>query len=175
MKHAITTLFILFITLDLFGQGTSSPKLSTKDSLKLTTTWAIFKKGLELKDRQTLSNLSLKYVYCDLFVEPDPNSTTSPNPYISFKTFLNEFFAHMPKSKLWSVVKNNKYHFSVEDDYWHPKNGKSKKEKLQNVYQIWFITSKPNELQKGHEGQTHAFQFVKVNGEFKFYGMTSIP
>ena len=176
MKYSITILFIFFITFNLFGQDTPTTKLPPKDFLHLTNTWALFKKALQSKDRQTLHHLSLKYIYCDIFQPLDFNNITPTDSHISIDTFLKQFFDHMPKSKLWSVVKTNKYHYSVEkEEYLNPANTKSKKEKSRNVYEIWFVTWKPNELQKGHEGQTHAFQFVKANGEFRFYGMTSIP
>jgi hypothetical protein len=44
-----------------------------------------------------------------------------------------------------------------------------------HLYELWIQTYKPNEWTAGHKGQSHAFQFVKVNNKFRFYGVTSIP
>ena len=52
-----------------------------------------------------------------------------------------------------------------------PKDG-SKDLKL---YEVWVETYKPGEYSKTHRGTSHSFRFVKVNGKFKFYGLTSIP
>jgi hypothetical protein len=43
------------------------------------------------------------------------------------------------------------------------------------LYEVWIPTYLANELSKVHPGTSHAFQFVKINGEFKLFGMTSIP
>jgi len=41
------------------------------------------------------------------------------------------------------------------------------------VYDVWIDTYLPDELSKGHKGTRHAFRFVKLNGKFKLYGITS--
>lgn len=43
------------------------------------------------------------------------------------------------------------------------------------LYEIWVITYVPDEWAKGHEGQSHAFQFLKIKDRFKFYRLTSVP
>jgi len=43
------------------------------------------------------------------------------------------------------------------------------------VYNIWYLVFEPNEISKGDEGLSEAFQFMKINGKFKLYGLTSIP
>lgn len=123
-----------------------------------------------------LQNLSLKLVYCDLFENQDDPKTLYKDSYLPINTFLKQFFHHMPHSKLWLVVKTKKNHFGIQElQDFHPTNIKHQKTKSLLIYEVWYVTWEPNELQKGHEGQTHAFQFVKIDGNFKFYGMTSIP
>lgn len=43
------------------------------------------------------------------------------------------------------------------------------------IYALFFVTLKPNELEKGHEGQTMAFRFVKLKDGYKFEGLESVP
>jgi|GEM_PF-1438421 len=43
------------------------------------------------------------------------------------------------------------------------------------LYEAWVPTYLVNELSKGHKGTSHGFQFIKTDGKFKFYGLTSIP
>lgn len=43
------------------------------------------------------------------------------------------------------------------------------------IYEVWIETYYPGEFSKTHKGTSHSFRFVKVNGKFRFYGLTSIP
>jgi hypothetical protein len=43
------------------------------------------------------------------------------------------------------------------------------------AHELFFATVKPNEFNYSHEGQTIAFRFVKLKGEFKFCGLESVP
>lgn len=43
------------------------------------------------------------------------------------------------------------------------------------IYEVWVETYKKDEFAKGHPGTSHSFRFIKVNGKFRFYGMTSLP
>jgi len=82
----------------------------------------------------------------------------------------------MGNSKLWSVVKTKKYRLHIEKQTtYNPDFDKTRKGKPIRLFEVWFITWEPNELAKGHEGQSHAFEFVKIGNAIKFYGMTSIP
>ena len=43
------------------------------------------------------------------------------------------------------------------------------------IYEVWVDTYLAGEWSKGHPGTIHSFQFVKINGKFTFYGLTSLP
>jgi hypothetical protein len=43
------------------------------------------------------------------------------------------------------------------------------------IYEVWVDTYLKDEYAKGHPGTSHSFRFIKINGKFRFYGMTSIP
>ena len=150
-------------------------KLKKTDSIGLSLSWIKFKKALLINDSPALHRLSLPLLDCDLYQEADPNKLPKDN-FMPIDTFIKQFTYHMPDSKLWSVVKTKKKRLRVENAIdFHPRNVKHQKSKSLMIYEVWYTTWEPDELQKGHEGQAHAFEFVKINGEFKFYGITSIP
>jgi hypothetical protein len=172
MKNLLLVFLLLLIFNDASGQGFE--KLSYNDSLRLVDAWVKFKKTLENKNLKTLKTLSLRIVDCDIFQTPDPYHDVSP--YISIDTFSKQFFQHMSNSKLWSVVKTKKYRLHVEKQInYSPEFNKKQNGLPILLFEVWFITWEPNELAKGHEGQSHAFEFVKIGNSLKFYGMTSIP
>src|SRR5690606_36217083 len=43
------------------------------------------------------------------------------------------------------------------------------------LYEVWVPTYLAGQLSKNHPGTSHSFQFVKIDGKFRFYGLTSIP
>lgn len=43
------------------------------------------------------------------------------------------------------------------------------------LYEVWVETYYPGEFSKNHKGTSHSFRFVKINGKFRFYGLTSLP
>ncbi|MGZ3813230.1 MAG: hypothetical protein ACXVB0_15650 [Mucilaginibacter sp.] len=174
MKTILTFIIALNIATVVRGQNMSAPKPNHKDSIQLSFVWKEFKNSLTTKNIQELHKLSLKHVYCDLF---EPMDATKParDPYIHIDTFLKQFFRQMHNSKLWLVVKTKKYHMGVEHEENPRPPNKTSIERTLKIYEIWYVTWEPNELAKGHEGQTHAFQFIKVHNRFKFYGMTSVP
>jgi hypothetical protein len=58
---------------------------------------------------------------------------------------------------------------------WHPSYWDVNKNGVYILYEINYETYKQDEWQIGHEGQDYLFQFVKINGEFKFNGIQTIP
>lgn len=169
---------LLFFTNELWGQEKSPKKFYPRDSVEFNKAWETFKQALVSKDINSLHHLSLKKVNCDLFETPDPTATydESVATNISIDKFIAEFYQDLSKLKLWSVIKTKRYHMAFEDisGVYLP-NVKYRKGKPATIYEIWYLTFEPNEIAKGHEGQSEAFQFIKLNGAFKFCGMTSIP
>jgi hypothetical protein len=169
---------LLFIASGLYGQESEHAKFLNKDSIELINTWKKFKISLKSRDTKSLRQLSLKTVHCDLFQTPNPNATYEQdisNSYISFDKFLVQFYRNLPKLKLWSVMKTQKYSI-VESAYnFRPPNIKYLKVKSLKFYDILYVTFEPNEIEKGHEGQQEGFEFVKIYGKYKFFGLTSIP
>ena len=174
MRILLSIAIGLFLSTAVYGQEYRTSKLTREDSLELSNVWAKFKHALEIKDIQILHRLSLPSIDCDLFQPMDTRPEQNPN--ISIDTFLNEFYERFPDFKLWRAVKTKKYHMTTEPAIYSGQiNIKSKRNKSLMLYYIWYLVFEPNEVAKGYEGQSEAFQFMKINGKFKFYGMTSIP
>jgi hypothetical protein len=174
MKNLSLVVCLFFVSLTLYSQDLQPVKLRYKDSIELSSVWIRYKNALANRDIHLLHNLSLKIVDCDIFQTPDPIHPQNPN--ISIDTFLHEFYAALPTMKLWRVMKTKKYHMEVERAlYSNTTDVTFQKNKSLMIYSIWYVTFEPNEIAKGHEGESEAFQFVKIKGKFKFYGLTSIP
>jgi len=164
----------LFTSATLYSQKYSPTKLTHRDSIELSNVWSKYKHALAVNDINSLHKLSLHIIDCDLFQSLD--KIPQQNPNISIDTFLHQFYSRFPDLKLWRVVKTKKYHMTVEPAmYSDQTNVKFKRNKSLMLYYIWYVVFEPNEIAKGHEGQSEAFQFIKTNGKFKLYGLTSIP
>ena len=163
MKKALITA-IIFLSVNV-SYGQEFIKISYKDSIKLTKVWLQFKNALQNKDINTLHKLSLKKVSCTIFDTTDAKGNYK-NPIKEIDVFLSQFFYEMPKSKLWYVMKTEKYFFRVVNV------NQGTKAKKSVLYEIWYNTIKPS---KNWEGMQHQFGFAKVSGQLKFFGLGSIP
>jgi len=173
MRLVLVT-FLLCLSTRLFAQEEKRLKLTYKDSIELNKVWLRYKHALESKDIHSLHQLSYKTIHCDRF-EPE-NSSFTKDPNLPLDTFLNRFYHVFPNFKLWRVIKTKKYHMSIDKaSNWVLPNIKFQREKSLMVYNIWYLVFEPNEISKGDEGLSEAFQFMKINGKFKLYGLTSIP
>jgi hypothetical protein len=164
-------MFLLCLSTILFAQGV---KPTYKDSIELNKVWIKYKHALENKDIASLHRLSYKIIHCDRF-EPE-NSSFTKDPNLPLDTFLSRFYHVFPDLKLWRVVKTKKYHMTIDKaSNWALPNIKFQRKKSLMVYNIWYLVFKPNEISKGNEGLSEAFQFMKIDGQFKLCGLTSIP
>jgi hypothetical protein len=174
----ILIVFLLFLSMGVHGQSFKPTRILYNDSVKLINTWKRLKKALKLKDTKTLRHLSLKIVHCDLFQTYNPKLTYAQSiaiAYMPLNTFLTEYYQNLHKSKLWSVMKFKKYNLTEAYMNFRPQNIKNLKSMPLILYDIMYVTFEPNEIAKGHEGASEGFEFVKINDEFKFFGLTSIP
>jgi len=72
-------------------------------------------------------------------------------------------------------MKTKKYHIGESYMNFHPPNIKTLKSKALTLYDVMYVTFEPNEIAKGHEGGSEGFEFVKINNQFRLFGLTSIP
>src|SRR6185312_6088446 len=175
MKKVFIFGFVILMCQSTLAQQLIASKLSYKDSLAVSKALYSFKNALSKKDIFLLRSFSLRTVQCDLF-DQEPIPSSNYNPFISINTFLKQFYHGFPNTKLWMAITTKNCHLSVEViENFHPKNIQFLNKRDLVIYEIWYVVWEPNEIAKGHEGASDAFEFIKVGKRFKFYGMTSIP
>ena len=169
MRVLFFILFFLLSASTLFAQDLAT-KIEKEDSIYLLNTWHKFIKAIENKDKKTLSDLSLKLIDCITCTTLD--SMDADNFFVSIDTFTNKVFRTMIGSPLWNEIKLKRYSLNkvVMEDY-HPRSLSEFKQKTFPFYQIIFSFTP-----KGYvEGFTYFFRFIKLDNNFKFYGLETIP
>lgn len=150
-------------------------KIEKSDSLKLSRTWKIFLNALEKKDNKTIRKNSLVTIFCDPCQEIDGDYLPSDN-LVPIDSFLNRTNKSFLNSPLHIAIKKRGVKFSIlKIADFHPRNVPKTEKKDFEVFEIWVQTYVADEWAKGHEGQSHAFRFIKIKHDFKFYGLTSVP
>ena len=179
MKKVLLILLLTLISTTSFAQQNEDEKwhkLSLTDSIELQKTWTEFKTALENNDAIKIKNLSLKKVDCILCFERNGKSAPPKDYVVTIERFIKHSAKSFKGSPLAKAIKTSGYFAQFRTLYdCKPRNLPAGYGKNLTIYELYIQTYKPDEWAKGHEGQSHVFQFVKVNGEFKFFGMTSIP
>lgn len=139
---------------------------------ELDKTFVAFFKALENQDKQAYTAISLKMVDCAEC--PASGEADDVTHFVASEIFYITVASDFKKSPVYKAINKRGYAFStmVLKDFkpsFLPKDAP----KDLKVYEVWVQTYKPDEVSKGHKGTSHAFQFVKVNGVFKFFGLTS--
>ncbi|PZR19634.1 MAG: hypothetical protein DI539_13335 [Flavobacterium psychrophilum] len=154
----------------------ATAKPATKQATEwdeLDKTFVAFIKALENKDKTTFDNIALVQVDCAEC--PGSGEQGDITHYVPSDVFYITVAEDFKLSPVYKALANRGYAFnSMVLKGFKPKfirDGSDSKDL--KVYEVWVPTYKPNELSKGHPGSSHAFQFVKVNGEFRFFGLTS--
>jgi hypothetical protein len=159
----------LFITSSLFGQnGVRAANLAYKDSSELISVWKQFKRGFASKDTRALESLSLKQVECNMSLIIKPHNIDSGIRYIPIDSFLFQAYKNLENSTFWSLQ-------VYQINGIHPPNLKYQKGQILKIYQVWYDSPKLNTPEDLEKGQLYAFEFVKIDGRFKFFGLTSTP
>ena len=176
MRNLLLVFVFTLVSSIAFAQQDGEMKfleMDKADSIEIDKTFKKFIGAIENKDAETIKRISLSEIDCDLCSD---RKYPKKDYYIPIKKFIKQAFKTYVDSPLAQAVKTRGYRSIVR---FIPN---SKPQILPSnfgndltIYELYVQTYKPNEWMLGHEGQSHAFQFVKVNGEFKFYGMTSIP
>lgn len=151
-------------------------KINYSDSLLLDKTWNTFLHAMLKKDDKKLRELSLSRIYCDFCTSPNSKATYPGGSIVLIDTFINQIYRDFLGSPLFKAIAKGRCHYSGEliPDY-KPGNLPDNYGRDLYLFDVWIRTYLPGEWAKGHEGQSHAFQFVKIKGKYKFFGMTSIP
>jgi len=172
MKNLLILISFLYISPQLFGQIDSNfifTKMSAKDSIDFNPFWNQFKSNIFNSDTSEIRLKSLQFTKCDI-------CTNSESEYLSIDSLLLNIIPSLKSSPLWSAIQQNRINLKKRrqqnsDKKITPKGYGD----LLTTYEVWIQTYKPNEFAAGHEGQSHCFQFIRHNDNFKLFGITSIP
>ena len=176
MKNLLLTCVFALVSLVTFGQKEDEMqflKMDKSDSIEIDKTFQNLIKAIETKDAEKIKQISLPEIDCDLCSD---QKYSKKDYYIPIQKFIKQAFKTYVNSPLAKAVETRGYRPMVRFiPNYKPRILPANYSKDMTIYELFVQTYKPNEWMPGHEGQSHAFQFVKVNGEFKLFGMTSIP
>jgi|GEM_PF-4680890 len=119
--------------------------------------------------------MSFKLVHCRLCIDDPIPPKTSEYFYIELDAFLHAAYRKTALTKLWTVVKDKD---EMINSYVLKKPFQQNELKGQDrifILEVFFTTLKGDEYEKGHEGQQTGLQFVRLGGDFKFYGVDTVP
>ena len=155
--------------------ATAKPATAQKQSSEwdaLDKTFVSFIKALENSDNATYKAIALSQVDCAEC--PGAGELGDITHFVPEEVFYITVAADFKASPVYKAMIKRGYAFNsmVLKDF-KPSFLPKDNPKDLKVYEVWVPTYKPDELSKGHPGSSHAFQFVKVNGEFRFFGLTS--
>jgi hypothetical protein len=153
MKN-ILAIFTFYICGSVYCQNT--PKINQTETLKVKQSFLVLIDALEHNNKVAVKNSSFSNIKCDYCDKSNiPINVLIEKELSSFKT-----------SKIYTAYSTRGFSISEENFV-----------TLGNlpIYTVWIQTLLPNEYAEGHEGASFGFQFSKENGEYKFYGLTSIP
>ena len=148
---------ILFILLYFpnIGIGQSLSEIKTADSLQIVSIFPKLIQALKTNDLNYIKKVSASKIACDY----------CDKRFISIDNLMKSEFKNFTNSKILSAYDKRGYSVLQEN---FEIDGKK-------LYCAWIQTFLPEELEKGHEGGSIGFQFIKIGGKFKFYGLTSVP
>lgn len=180
MKYLIIA-FLLVCNIALAQKPTKTKKTTAKPATAqkqpsewdvLDKTFVAFIKALENNDKTAFDAIALSQVDCAEC--PGAGELGDITHFVPAEVFYITVAADFKLSPVYKAMTKRGYAFSsmVLKDFKPAFLPKDNPNDLK-VYEVWVPTYKPDELSKGHPGSSHAFQFVKVNGEFKFFGLTS--
>lgn len=170
----ISAILLLVAMFTANAQEKAKQKVTKEDWDLLDKKFVALVDALLKNDKTAFYALSLKEVDCiDCVGRPEFNNEGYFVPAAIFYLNIANNFDKSPVYK--AMVKRGYLFDSIIIKGFKPRNVPKDYPKDLVLYEVWIPTYVANELSKGNKGASHAFQFVKVNGEFKFYGLTSIP
>jgi hypothetical protein len=171
-KIALIVFFLAVFTAT--AQDTAKQKITKEDWDLLDKRFVSLVDALLKNDKTAFFALSLKEVDCiDCVGRPEFNNEGYFVPATVFYLNIAKNFDTSPVYK--AMVKRGYVFDSIILKGFKPKNLPKDGTKDLVLYEVWVPTYLARELSKNSKGASHGFQFVKINGDFKFYGLTSIP
>jgi hypothetical protein len=145
-------------------------KITKKEAKELANAWNELYTGILNQQTQKIRSIALDSVVCSVcegFAEPYFYNDEEP-----IDSFIVTAYRNLPGTEIWEHMKAGKYKLSAKR---YPETKPSHIPVSSNeqliIYEVTFsILVKYEEYKREHY---HSFEFVKVNGKFKFSGMRS--
>jgi len=157
MKKQLTILTLL-ITFALFANGQS---IIYSDSLIIIKSIDQAFKTFESGDFKEFKKISTTEICC-MICEGTLDSQLGPY-IVKQDKFFNKYLDSIKNFESWKRAKKSKELILVQEN------------KSRSDISAFFTTWKKNEFAEGHEGAQLGIYFKKINGEFKFAGIETIP
>lgn len=139
---------------------------------ELDKTFVAFVKAVETNNKEAYKMIALPQVDC--FDCPGGGEQGVANNFVPSEVFFITVATDFKVSPVYKALLKRGYAFSsMQLKDFKPSFLPKDYPKDLTVYEVWVPTYKKDELSKGHQGTSHAFQFVKINGTFRFFGLTS--
>lgn len=169
IKYTALVLGLAALLFSSCGQQMKMVKTAKTDSLAVETVWKEYLRGLSNKNVKVLKRLSLQQVYCQPCA-----IQAGTGDLVTADAFIKHSLANLPKTKLWQAVKTGKHLMVTEQIKNYKPLNLNVNDSMLEVYDMWYVTKGDPDKIKGYESQRYAFQFVKQNGEYKFFGLTAV-
>jgi len=170
IKYSMLLLCISAMLYSSCGQQMKMVKTPVADSVAVAGVWKQYIKALSSKNIKTLKRLSLNQVYC----QPCAIQAGTDYGLVNTDAFIKNMLYNLPKTKLWAAIKTNKQRILTERiKNYHPQNMKLNNDATLELYDVWYVTREADKI-KGFESQRYAFQFVKEQGQYRFFGLTAV-
>ena len=168
---------LLFSYLTLYAQEDEMQflNMNKSDSIQLLKTMNEFVKAIETKNSQILKQLSLSQIDCSFCIDID-SMDNYPDNIVPIEAFINMALSNFINSPLHKAFKKNRIRaYTLKIRNYKPRNLPKKYGEHFTRFNVTIQTYLQDEWVKGHEGQSHTFEFIKIDGKYKFYGLSSIP
>lgn len=147
MKRVYVVLLIMIFPLLATAQQGG---VSTYDATRIDKIWKTFLDGVSRRDTALLSSISLSSISC-----APCSIDTGKNYFVPAPAFFGRALA-WPGRPLWQAITTKKYWVNTIVTSNRPQNVVSAQTHFV-IYELSFITTEPNTIAPGHEGQSHLF------------------
>ena len=169
----ILTILLCIFYVPVFGQAIELPKLLQQDSIAVSKAFNTFINALGNRNFETLKYVTLDEVECILCGEFDFQEEGYFVPAADFLHFALKLYSD---SNLDKIIQTRGYRIlPIQYHNFHPKNLPATYTDNLLLYEVWIQMRVPDEVEKGHEGSSFGFQFVKIENNIKLWGVTSVP
>jgi hypothetical protein len=156
MKNITILSILLIYSITTFGQNTE-----ITDSIKIMDAIKKVQNNFDNPNYENFSNISTTEIYCNFCIEKK-NSFLGPYR-VKRKEFFDKYLKMVNENQIWIKSKKlNNIYLLRENKKWSD---------ITALITIW----KKNEIVQGHEGSQLGIHFKKINDDFKFAGIETIP